>query len=164
MTEIKNGAGTQFDPGTGRGVHPRRRAAAARAGQRAPRAGVEADRNAYVAPRGLNMITSDEYNGVCVITVEADLAGEQNAPAQGGRQNDRRQADRELRRRPAEVPVHRQRGPRNAAVGEAAVRRVFGMMKVVNPDEHCRKIFEITRLVSRFDIEHDLAAALKGMR
>ncbi|HTL29114.1 MAG TPA: STAS domain-containing protein [Tepidisphaeraceae bacterium] len=41
---------------------------------------------------------------------------------------------------------------------------LFGQMKVVNLDENCRKILEITRLEPRFECHGDLTAALKTMR
>jgi anti-anti-sigma factor len=111
------------------------------------------------------MITSDEYNGVCVITVEADLASEQNAAVRQA--VDKAIDDKQI----VSFAVDLQKCPFIDSEGLETLlwvkRRcdeLFGMMKVVNPDEHCRKIFEITRLVSRFDIEHDLAVALKGMR
>ncbi len=41
---------------------------------------------------------------------------------------------------------------------------VFGRVKLINVDENCRKILEITRLDNRFECCSDLAAALKTMR
>ena len=41
---------------------------------------------------------------------------------------------------------------------------LFGQTKLVNLDENCRKILEITRLEPRFECQADLAAALKTMR
>ena len=41
---------------------------------------------------------------------------------------------------------------------------LFGQVKLVNLDENCRKILEITRLEHRFECHADLAAALKTMR
>ncbi|HEX8339350.1 MAG TPA: STAS domain-containing protein [Tepidisphaeraceae bacterium] len=111
------------------------------------------------------MITSDEYNGVCVITVEADLAGEQSAAVR--KAVEKTIDDRHI----VSFAIDLQRCPFIDSEGLETLlwvkRRcdeLFGMMKVVNPDEHCRKIFEITRLSSRFDIEQDLTVALKGMR
>ena len=41
---------------------------------------------------------------------------------------------------------------------------LFGQCKLVNLDENCRKILEITRLEHRFECHDDLTAALKTMR
>ncbi len=41
---------------------------------------------------------------------------------------------------------------------------LFGQVKLVNLDEHCRKILEITRLDHRFECHGDLPSALKTMR
>jgi anti-sigma B factor antagonist len=41
---------------------------------------------------------------------------------------------------------------------------LFGRMKLVNLDENCKKILEITRLDHRFECQADLATALKTMR
>ena len=40
---------------------------------------------------------------------------------------------------------------------------LFGQIKLINLDENCRKILEITRLEHRFECHADLAAALKTM-
>jgi anti-anti-sigma factor len=41
---------------------------------------------------------------------------------------------------------------------------LFGQVKLINLDEHCRKILEITRIEPRFECCRDLATALKTMR
>ena len=41
---------------------------------------------------------------------------------------------------------------------------LFGQIKLVNLDEACTKILEITRLQHRFECHGDLPAALKTMR
>ncbi len=41
---------------------------------------------------------------------------------------------------------------------------LFGQVKLINMDENCRKILEITRLEHRFECHGDLTAALKTMR
>ena len=41
---------------------------------------------------------------------------------------------------------------------------LFGQMKLVNLDENCKKILEITRLEPRFECHGDLTGALKTMR
>lgn len=41
---------------------------------------------------------------------------------------------------------------------------LFGQVKLINLDEHCHKILEMTRLEHRFECHADLAGALKTMR
>lgn len=41
---------------------------------------------------------------------------------------------------------------------------LFGRVKLINLDEHCQKILEITRIGPRFECCRDLAMALKTMR
>ena len=41
---------------------------------------------------------------------------------------------------------------------------LFGQLKLVQLQENCRKILELTRLSSRFECHSDLATALKTMR
>jgi anti-anti-sigma factor len=40
----------------------------------------------------------------------------------------------------------------------------FGRMKLINLDDNCRKVLEITRLEPKFESSRDLAGALKSMR
>jgi anti-anti-sigma factor len=40
----------------------------------------------------------------------------------------------------------------------------FGRMKLINLDDNCRKVLEITRLEPKFESCRDLAGALKSMR
>jgi anti-anti-sigma factor len=40
---------------------------------------------------------------------------------------------------------------------------LFGQIKLINVDDNCRKILEITRLEHRFECHADLAGALKTM-
>ena len=41
---------------------------------------------------------------------------------------------------------------------------LFGRVKLIHLDDHCRKILEITRIEQRFECCHDLPTALKTMR
>lgn len=41
---------------------------------------------------------------------------------------------------------------------------LFGRVKLIHLDDHCRKILEITRIEQRFECCRDLATALKTMR
>jgi len=40
----------------------------------------------------------------------------------------------------------------------------FGHVRLINLDETCRKILQLTRLESQFEICHDLASAMKNLR
>ena len=44
------------------------------------------------------------------------------------------------------------------------VDELLGQLKLVNLDDNCRKILEITRLDHRFECHKDLASALRTMR
>ena len=111
------------------------------------------------------MITSDDYNGVCVITLTSDLSGENCKLA-------RQIVDQSIdAKHIVNFALDLERCPFIDSEGlqtllwiKSRCDDLFGMMKVVKPDEHCRKIFEITRLDRRFDVENDLNVALKAMR
>jgi anti-anti-sigma factor len=111
------------------------------------------------------MITSDDYNGVCVLTLNGDFSGDDCRDA-------RRIVEQTIdTKQIVNFAVDLDRCPFMDSEGletllwiKGKCDEMFGMMKVVNPDESCRKIFEITRLESRFDVERDLAHALKAMR
>lgn len=111
------------------------------------------------------MIKSDEYNGVCVLSVNGELTGDDCKLA---RQAVEHQVDT---RQIANFVVDLENcgfidsdGLETLLWIKKRCDDLFGMMKVVKPDENCRKIFEITRLESRFDVETDLAIAMKAMR
>ncbi len=111
------------------------------------------------------MIKTDEYNGVCVLSVIGDLAGEDCAAA---RQVVEQQIDQ---RQVANFAVDLEQCNFIDSDGlelllwlKRRCDELFGMMKVASADEHCRTIFQITRLENRFDVETDLTQALKGMR
>ncbi len=111
------------------------------------------------------MIKTDEYNGVCVLSVVGELSGDncRDAHKVVETQIDSRQVvsfavDLE------QCTFIGSDGLETLLWMKRKCDELFGMMKVVNPDDNCRKIFEITRLDSRFDIEDDLTAALRGIR
>ena len=111
------------------------------------------------------MITSDEYNGVCVLNIDGDLAGEGCAAL-------RKLVETTIDLKQivsfavdlAKCPFIDSEGLQTLLWLKGRSDDLFGMMKVVGPDEHCRTIFAMTRLDARLDIEDDLTAALKGMR
>ncbi|HEY0008757.1 MAG TPA: STAS domain-containing protein [Tepidisphaeraceae bacterium] len=111
------------------------------------------------------MITSEDYNGVCVISVASDLSGENCKIT-------RQIVDNSIDTKHVvnfaldleKCPFIDSEGLQTLLWIKGRCDELFGMMKVVKLDEHCRKIFEITRLERRFDIENDLTVALKAMR
>ncbi len=111
------------------------------------------------------MIKVDEYNGVCVLTVIGDLAGETSRSI-------RKTVDQQIdNNKIASFAVDLEQcqfidseGLESLIWIKSKSDDLFGMMKVVNPDQNCRKIFEMTRLDKRFDIEIDLTSAMKSMR
>jgi anti-anti-sigma factor len=111
------------------------------------------------------MITSDDYNGVCVLSVATDLAGDQCATAKAI--VEKTIDDKQIVNFAIDLekcPFIDSEGLETLLWIKTRCDELFGMMKLVKPDEHCRKIFEITRLDQRFDIEQDLTVALKAMR
>ncbi len=111
------------------------------------------------------MIKSDEYNDVCVLTVTGDLAG---VLCDEAKQIVEKQIET---RQIANFAIDLEQcgfidsdGLELMLWMKSRCDDLFGMMKVVKPDENCRKILEITRLEKRFDVENDLSFALKSMR
>jgi anti-anti-sigma factor len=110
-------------------------------------------------------IKCDEYNQVCVIAVTGEFAGDNTAAARTSVEDhiDRLQI--------VDFVVDLEKANFVDSEGLETLlwikRRcedLFGQVKLVNPDETCKKILEITRLEHRFECHQDLAAALKTMR
>jgi|SRR2546422_8219478 len=110
-------------------------------------------------------IKSEDYGNVCVIALDGDLTGD---------------ASKDLRKQ-AEERVEHQRivdfvvdfekvgfidseGLETLLWLKRRSEDLFGQIKLVNLDDNCRKVLEITRLEHRFECHGDLAAALKTMR
>jgi anti-anti-sigma factor len=110
-------------------------------------------------------IKCEEYSQVCVVEVDGDFVG----------------ADAELARKTLEEQIDsKQIVDFIVDLGKASFidsqgletllwmkRRcedLFGRFKLVKLDENCKRILEITRLDHRFEIQDDLAMALKTMR
>lgn len=111
------------------------------------------------------MISVDQYNGVGVLTVEQEFTGEDAKSARTIVQDliDKQQI--------ANFAVDLEKCVMIDSEGLESLLWIkqrcddlFGAFKIVNPDENCRKIFEITRLDHRFDFGADLTIALKAMR
>ena len=110
-------------------------------------------------------IKSDEYNGVCVLSVDGDLTGESAAAV-------RRLAEERIgQRKIIDFVVDLGKSDFIDSEGLESLlwlkRRsedLFGRVKIAAPDENCQRILEITRLAHRFECHADLATALKTMR
>ena len=110
-------------------------------------------------------ITCEEYNQVCVLTVDGDFVGEQikQAKATIDEAIDKRQIvdfifDFE------KTAFIDSEGLEALLLFKRRSEEHFGQVKLVHLDENCRKILEVTRLEHRFECQSELAAALKTMR
>jgi anti-anti-sigma factor len=110
-------------------------------------------------------IKCEEYSQVCVIEIQGDFNAETAAEAKKALEQhiDQRQI--------VDFVIDLQKcGFVDSDALEAllAMKRrsedLFGRLKLVNLDENCKKILEITRLEHRFECQADLATALKTMR
>jgi anti-anti-sigma factor len=107
----------------------------------------------------------DDYSSVCVISLTGDLAAETSKELRGAVE------ERIEQRRIVDFVVDFEKADFMDSEGLETLiwlkRRcedLFGQVKLVNLDENCRKILEITRLEHRFECHGDLAGALKTMR
>ena len=110
-------------------------------------------------------IKCEEYNQVCVIAPAGDFAGENSAQARKAVEThiDTKQIvnfviDFE------KADFIDSEGLETLLWLKRRCEDLFGQCKLVNLDENCRKILEITRLEHRFECHGDLAGALKTMR
>jgi anti-anti-sigma factor len=110
-------------------------------------------------------VRCEEYNGVCVISVKGDLAGENVPPARKHAEDliDRRQivdfvVDLE------HTPFIDSQGLETLLWIKRRCEDLFGSLKLAGADEHVRKILEVTRLSHRFECASDVTTALKTRR
>jgi anti-anti-sigma factor len=110
-------------------------------------------------------IKCEEYSQVCVITLDADFVGDQIAQTRSSIDEliDKRQIvdfvfDFE------KAGFVDSEGLETLLLVKRRCEELFGQVKLVNLDENCRKILEVTRLEHRFECHNELAAALKTMR
>jgi anti-anti-sigma factor len=110
-------------------------------------------------------ITCEEYNQVCVISLGTDFVGAEVAEARASVEEliEKRQIvdfvfDFE------KAGFVDSEGLEALLMVKRRCEEMFGQVKLVNLDEHCQKILEVTRLDHRFECHGDLAAALKTMR
>lgn len=107
----------------------------------------------------------EDYNNVCVISLDGDLAGDATVAL-------RRIAEERIdQRQIVDFVVDFEKSSFFDSEGLETLlwlkRRcedLFGQIKLVNLDDNLRKILEITRMEHRFECHQELAAALKTMR
>ena len=106
----------------------------------------------------------EDYNQVCVMSIEGDLSGEVCAVI-------RKTADERIETRHIvdfvvdceKCGVMDSEGLETLLWLKRRSDDLFGQMKLASLDETCRKILEITRLEHRFESHPDLSSALKTM-
>lgn len=110
-------------------------------------------------------IKCDDYDHVCVLTVDGDLSAETAAAARKAVEEaiDQRQIVNFVLDLEACQFVDSE-GLSTCLWVRKRADELFGQVKLVNLDDNVRKILEITRLDHRFECPPDLAAALKTMR
>ena len=111
------------------------------------------------------MIKCEDYNNVCVVSLDGDLTGEANLAV-------RKSAEERIdQKQVVDFVIDFEKAGFFDSEGLETLlwlkRRsedLFGQLKLVNLDENCKKILEITRLEHRFECHPDLPSALKQMR
>ena len=107
----------------------------------------------------------EDYSNVCVVLLDGDLAttaSEELRKAVEERIEQRRIVDFVVDFEKADFIDSE--GLETLLWLKRRCEDLFGQTKLVNLDENCRKILEITRLEHRFECHGDLAAAIKTMR
>jgi len=111
-------------------------------------------------------IKCEDYNNVFVIALDGDLTAD--GPAESLRKIAMERIDQ---RQIVDFVVDFEKSSFFDSEGletllwlKRRAEDLFGQVKLVNLDENCRKILEITRLEPRFECHNDLASALKTMR
>jgi anti-sigma B factor antagonist len=110
-------------------------------------------------------VKCEEYSQVCVIEVQGDLLAETATAAKKAIE------DHVEQRQIVDYVVDFQKcgfidsdGLESLLWMKRRCEDLFGRIKLVNLDENCKKILEITRLDHHFECQADLATALKTMR
>jgi anti-anti-sigma factor len=110
-------------------------------------------------------VKCEEYSQVCVMEVQGDLTSESAAAAKKALE------DHIEQRRIVDFAIDLQKcsfidseGLETLIWMKRRCEDLFGQLKLVNLDENCRKILEITRLDHRLECAADLPTALKTMR
>lgn len=107
----------------------------------------------------------DEYNQICVLAIEGDLAGEQIEPAR--KAFDEQMVGKQI----VDFVIDLEKAPFIDSEGlellltmKSRCEGGFGQLKLAHLDENVKKILELTRLEQRFESHANLPAALKNMR
>jgi anti-anti-sigma factor len=110
-------------------------------------------------------VKCEEYDRVCVMSLDGDFAGEEIAPVKA--KFEERLESRQI----LDFVVDFEKAAFIDSEGlelllhmKRRCEEMFGQVKLANLDENLRKILEITRLEHRFECHADLAMALKTMR
>ena len=110
-------------------------------------------------------IKCEDYSNVCVIALDGDLTAEASALVH------KHVDDRIEQHRIVDFVLDLDKtgfidseGLETLLWVKRRSEDLFGQVKLVNLDDNCRKILEITRLEHRFECHGDLAGALKTMR
>ena len=110
-------------------------------------------------------VKCDEYNGVCVLAVDGDFAGEATSHFKQlaeARFKDRRLVDFVVDLE--KVPFLNSQGLEALLWLKRRCDELFGHLKLTGMDANCQKIFEVNRLAHRFECYADVPSALKLMR
>src|SRR3954468_1865230 len=110
-------------------------------------------------------VKCEDYNNVCVVTCDGDFTNESSLAV-------RAQIEERIEQQRIvdfvidleKVDFIDSEGLETLLWLKRRSEDLFGQVKLVNLDDNCRKILEITRLEHRFECHGDLAAALKTMR
>jgi len=108
-------------------------------------------------------VKCEEYSQVCVIEVDGDFLG---PDAEAARKHVEEQIDT---KQIVDFVVDLGKAGFIDSQGLETLlwmkrEDLFGRFKLVRLDENCRRILQITRLDHRFEVQEDLATALKTMR
>ena len=111
------------------------------------------------------MIKSEDYNNVCVVSLDGDLVGDANAAIK------KIAEERVDQKQIVDFVIDFEKAGFFDSEGLETLlwlkrrsEELFGQLKLINLDENCKKILEITRLEHRFECHPDLPSALKTMR
>ena len=109
-------------------------------------------------------IKTEDYGNVCVIALTGDFTSETTKEIKAVAEQ------RIEQRRGADFVVDFEKvdfvdseGLETLLWLKRRCEDLFGQIKLINLDDNCRKILEITRLEHRFECHADLAGALKTM-
>ena len=110
-------------------------------------------------------VKCEEYNKVCVMTLDGDFIGDEVEPARKAFEN------RVETQQIVDFIIDFEKcgfvdseGLELLLTMKRKCEDLFGQIKLATLDDNLKKILEITRLGQRFECSPDVAAALKNMR